>query len=77
LRWAANLLSTLSLLGLIRHLTKVERTWFRRRVAGEAVALFFQADGRRDVDFDDLNPEAAAADLLRQRTDGVTGIQRR
>jgi Protein of unknown function (DUF664) len=57
--------STLSLLGLIRHLTKVERTWFRRRVAGEAVAPLFQADGRRDVDFDDLDPEAAAADYGR------------
>ena len=56
--------STLSLLGLIRHLTKVERTWFRRRVAGEAVAPLFQADGRRDVDFDDLDPEAAAEGIL-------------
>jgi hypothetical protein len=37
----------------------------RRRVAGEAVAPLFQADGRRDVDFDDLDPEAAAADYGR------------
>ena len=27
--------SNLSLLGLVRHLAKVERTWFRERVAGE------------------------------------------
>ncbi|MGH3743842.1 MAG: DUF664 domain-containing protein, partial [Mycobacteriales bacterium] len=33
----ANPPSTLSLLGLVRHLTKVERTWLRLRVAGEAV----------------------------------------
>ena len=29
--------SGLSLLGLIRHMTKVERTWFRQRFAGEQV----------------------------------------
>ncbi|MFJ2746018.1 DinB family protein [Streptomyces sp. NPDC087440] len=28
--------STLSLLGLVRHMAEVERTWFRRVVAGEA-----------------------------------------
>ena len=28
--------STLSLLGLVRHLAEVERTWFRRVIAGEA-----------------------------------------
>ena len=27
--------STLSLLGIVRHLAKVERVWFRQRVAGE------------------------------------------
>lgn len=29
--------SPLSLLGLVRHLTDVERTWFRRRLAGQDV----------------------------------------
>lgn len=29
--------SNLSLLGLIRHLTDVERSWFRRRLSGESV----------------------------------------
>ena len=30
--------STLSLLGLIRHLAKVERIWFRERARGESIA---------------------------------------
>jgi uncharacterized damage-inducible protein DinB len=45
--------STLSLLGLVRHMAKVERTWFRRRFAGEP------------VDFEDLDPDGAAADYAR------------
>ena len=28
--------STLSLLGLVRHMAEVERAWFRRRFAGQA-----------------------------------------
>ena len=31
--------STLSLLGLVRHLAEVERTWFRRVIAGEDIPL--------------------------------------
>jgi uncharacterized damage-inducible protein DinB len=31
--------STLSLLGLVRHLAEVERTWFRRVMAGEVVGM--------------------------------------
>src|SRR5438067_3292887 len=49
--------STLSLLGLVRHVTEVERGWFRRRVAGEsrdqAGALYY-SDERPDGDFDDV-----------------------
>lgn len=49
--------SNLSLLGLIRHLTKVERVWFRIRVAGEDIASVFPLG--TDVDFDDLDPAEA------------------
>jgi uncharacterized damage-inducible protein DinB len=31
--------STLTLLGLVRHMAEVERTWFRRAIAGEVVPL--------------------------------------
>ena len=37
--------STLSLLGLIRHLAKVERIWFRQRVAGENVPALHGGPG--------------------------------
>lgn len=55
--------STLSLLGLVRHMRKVERTWFRIRVAGEDVPPLFP---RTDEDFDDAEPAQAeqAVDAL-------------
>ena len=34
LRWCAVPPSSLSLLGLVRHMAEVERAWFRRRIAG-------------------------------------------
>ena len=55
--------SGLSLLGLIRHMTKVERAWFRQRFADEAVDNPF--GGETDADFDRLDPARAAADYAR------------
>jgi uncharacterized damage-inducible protein DinB len=53
--------SSLSLLGLVRHMTDVERGWFRRQVAGEtgseAQPLYY-TDERPDSDFDDLDDTA-------------------
>jgi uncharacterized damage-inducible protein DinB len=37
--------STLTLLGLVRHMAEVERTWFRRVIAGEDVPLIWSAEG--------------------------------
>ena len=54
--------SELSLLGLVRHMTKVERTWFRQRFAGESVDPPF-AD--RAADFRDIDPARAASDYAR------------
>ncbi|MHB1739907.1 MAG: DinB family protein [Actinomycetes bacterium] len=48
--------SGLSLLGLVRHMTKVERTWLRIRAAGEDIAPLFPAT---DEDFEDLDPASA------------------
>jgi hypothetical protein len=45
--------STLSLLGLVRHLAKVERVWFRLRAAGEEIEPMFSPDLAKDTDFDD------------------------
>lgn len=44
--------STLSLLGLVRHMAEVERTWFRRVIAGEDVPLVWSADGDFQVAYD-------------------------
>jgi uncharacterized damage-inducible protein DinB len=51
--------STLSLLGLIRHMTEVERGWFRRRFGGQTqLPPVYFSDQYPDGDFD----FAAAAD---------------
>jgi len=45
--------STLSLLGLVRHLAYVERNWFRRVLQGDAdVAPLYVTPDNRDADFD-------------------------
>ena len=44
--------STLSLLGLVRHLADVERRWFRQVLAGESVAPRFGSATDPDGDFD-------------------------
>ncbi|MFE2997578.1 DinB family protein [Nocardia sp. NPDC059246] len=57
--------STMSLLGLIRHMTEVERGWFRKRAAGEPVGYLYSSDPSQDADFDDTIPEQAEADYAR------------
>jgi Protein of unknown function (DUF664) len=48
--------SNVSLLGLIRHLAKVERIWFRLRFAGQDVQPLYAGT---DVDYDVLDPDRA------------------
>ncbi|NAZ74764.1 DUF664 domain-containing protein [Kineococcus sp. T13] len=55
--------SSLSLLGLARHLAEVERSWWRRRVDGQDVAPLTYDEGNPDGDFDDVGSADAAADL--------------
>ncbi|MEU4253915.1 DinB family protein [Amycolatopsis sp. NPDC026612] len=43
LRRASSPPSTLSLLGLVRHMAEVERTWFRRVIAAEDVPMVWSA----------------------------------
>jgi uncharacterized damage-inducible protein DinB len=55
--------STMSLLGLVRHMAEVERGWFRR-FRGEAdLPLLYCAPDNEDGDFDDTDPAGAAADF--------------
>jgi Protein of unknown function (DUF664) len=72
--------STMSLIGLVRHMAEVERNWFQRVLSGHAddVAgpIFYERDVNPDGDFDDVDPatvdddvaiwrsEIAAADLV-------------
>jgi hypothetical protein len=51
--------SSLSLLGLVRHLTDVERNWFRRILIDEGVPWLANPDG----DFDDVDGADVAADI--------------
>jgi len=57
--------SNLSLLGLIRHLAKVERIWFRRRFRGERIDNLYSTPDRPDADFEDVDPAQAEADYAR------------
>ena len=53
--------STLSLLGLVRHLAEVERTWFRRVLAGEVVPLVYSDAGDYQVAYDAREADVAEA----------------
>jgi uncharacterized damage-inducible protein DinB len=41
--------SPLSLLGIVRHMADVERSWFRRTMAGQDVPWIFRTDADRDA----------------------------
>ncbi|MBS2966091.1 DinB family protein [Actinocrinis puniceicyclus] len=51
--------STLSLLGLVRHLAQVERIWFRQRLAGQDVPDRYRSADAPDGDFDGALPDQA------------------
>jgi len=53
--------STLSLLGLVRHMAEVERTWFRRVINGEDVPLVWSPDGDYQVAYDASSATRAEA----------------
>jgi uncharacterized damage-inducible protein DinB len=54
--------STMSLLGLVRHMAEVERVWFRRRFAGQDVPKRYQSESEPDGDFDGAVADAAVVD---------------
>ncbi|MEU2432921.1 DinB family protein [Streptomyces sp. NPDC007861] len=53
--------STLSLLGLVRHMAEVERTWFRRIIDREDVPFLWSDKGDRQEAFDTSDATAAEA----------------
>jgi hypothetical protein len=52
--------STMSLLGLVRHLAEGERATFRKTMAGQSVPRLFCSDTDRDGDFDGAVPDPDA-----------------
>ena len=55
--------SIMSLLGIVRHMTDVERAWFRQRIGGEAVSFIYWSDADGDPDFSDVADADPAADF--------------
>jgi len=55
--------SSLSLLGLVRHMADVERGWFRQRLAQEDVPDLWRTAADRNGDFDGVDPARAADDF--------------
>ena len=51
--------STLSLLGLVRHLADMERRWFRRVLAGQDAPALFSSAADPDGDFDGATADPA------------------
>src|SRR5579859_1696265 len=56
--------SSLSLLGLVRHMTEVERGWFRSRLNDEPAPYIYVSDDDPDGDFNNLD-SASADDVFR------------
>ena len=57
--------STLSLLGLIRHLADAERAWFSRYVGGEPLPAAFSGEDGVDAAFRFADPDRAEEDYRR------------
>jgi uncharacterized damage-inducible protein DinB len=55
--------SGLSLLGLVRHMTEVERQWFRIHGTNTDMPFRYFTEDNPDADFDDLGSADAEADL--------------
>jgi hypothetical protein len=55
--------STMSLAGLVRHLTEMERV-YAQRLADPGLALRYVTEDGPDADFDDVSADGVQADLL-------------
>ena len=52
--------SSMSLLGLVRHMADVERNWFRRVLSGEDAAGLFWSPDNADGEFNDVDTASVA-----------------
>ncbi|WP_344382698.1 DinB family protein [Streptomyces thermolineatus] len=69
--------STLSLLGLVRHMAEVERAWFRRVINGEDVPLVWSDEGDYQVAYDaSSSTRSEAFDAWRAEVEHARRIER-
>ncbi|HKE68862.1 MAG TPA: DinB family protein [Nocardioidaceae bacterium] len=62
--------SSMSLIGLVRHMAEVERSWFRRVLAGEDDApLIYDYTNSDDTDFDDVDAARVEEDFAIYRAE--------
>src|SRR5947199_10877662 len=57
--------STMSLLGLVRHCTEVERNWFQRTLQRQPVEPLYHSDADPDGDFDNVDDADVQGDFAR------------
>ncbi|WFE40533.1 DinB family protein [Micromonospora sp. WMMD998] len=69
--------STLSLLGLVRHMAEVERTWFRRVINAEDVPLVWSDTGDFQAAYDAADADRAEAfEAWRREVEHARRIER-
>lgn len=78
---ARSTVSALTLLGIVRHLTEVERGWINDDFAGQDLPPLYSRPGAPDADFDELDAASLDADLAAWRdqiadTDGIVAEHR-
>jgi uncharacterized damage-inducible protein DinB len=61
--------SSMSLLGLVRHMADVERNWFRRVLDHQEAAGIFFSEASPDGEFDDVADADAEADFATYRAE--------
>jgi uncharacterized damage-inducible protein DinB len=61
--------SSMSLIGLVRHLADVERNWFRRALAGEDIEPLYYSRANPDGEFDDVDTADVVVDLAQYRAE--------
>ena len=67
--------STMSLLGLIRHMTDVERSWFQEVLLGEDVPPLYETPDDPDGDFNGVDDADVAADFAAFEAECATSRQ--
>src|SRR6266700_2922239 len=54
--------SNLTLIGLVRHMAEVERSWFRTRFCGQETGCIWVTDEQPDAEFENVSPATAEQD---------------